>query len=159
MLSVVGYFGLMYAIIVASWVGGRWIARRQQWAAPGERIPLMACALFLLFPFWPYARVTAQTVWHEKELRPAVQQSLVKADTDGTPIANFRVLTVTHRFARVYVVQTDTGGPRSASNPGIGTVFVLSRTGTDWKYNYHRNVWSDGGNAEGNVFPPYPEGM
>ncbi len=159
MLSTVGYFGLMYGVIAFAWIFGRAIAHRRIGAAFQEKVPLTACGLFLLFPFWPYAHVAAQTAWYEKELRPVVQQSLPEADTDGTPIANFRVLTVTRRFARVYVVQTDTGGPRNADNPGIGTVFALSRTKTGWKYNYHRNVWSDNGNAEGNVFPPYPEGM
>jgi len=123
------------------------------------RLAPFALAVTLL-PWTPYAVVALQTAAFGPALRPYVITSF---DTSGgmagnptRPLLRYRVLSISPRLASVYVVQPCglDGKPGNCA-----TVIDLKRTASGWDLDDYSTIWSDCGNATGNIFPPYPEGQ
>lgn len=161
MLFTTAYFLFAYVLVVFPLIGFVRAVERKRNGPPSlwrRRRFYTACVLLLLAPLFPYAQVVVQTALFGSVLRPVVEKSFDKTDTTGSPIALLRVLSITPKNASVYVIQTDNGGPRTEDNIGVGIIYDLVHTPLGWKYQKYRWIWSDGGSAEGNTFPPYPEG-
>jgi hypothetical protein len=110
----------------------------------------LAWSLFwLCLPLTPYLVVEIQTALLVKSLTPSVQQA-IELDGGGGPILMLKVLRVRPAGATVYVIN----GTRTCSG---GQTYDFKRTSQSWKYErYYNTIYSDcGGNADGNVFPPY----
>ena len=118
-----------------------------------HRITLLAA--YWLCPLLPYAAIEAQTAILQPFLRPAISSAL-QADGEHQRFKTCKVLLFAPWAASVYVVTEVSPGPSDKPcNVGLQMNLVLTRYG--WHQNGDMNcVWSDGGNADGNIFPPYP---
>lgn len=116
-----------------------------------------ACVL-LISPLIPYGVVEVQTATYKYELIPPTRKEL---RDQGFPdrLRAFKVLAISSNKARVYaVVPCDPSSKTSGYN---GVVLNLKRVSGRWQSNDNPDyaldgVWSDCGNADGNIFPPYP---
>lgn len=110
---------------------------------------------YWLCPLLPYAAVEVQTAIFQPLLRPAVSAALQEYGGHGR-YKNCKVLLFAPWAASVYVVtEVSPGAPDKSYNAGLQMDLVLTRHG--WSQDGDMGcVWSDGGNADGNVFPPYP---
>jgi hypothetical protein len=118
-----------------------------------QRLTLLAA--YWLCPLLPYAVVEAQTIIFQPWLRPAIAAAL-RDDGEHERYKNCKVLLVMPWAASVYVVtEVSPGLPEKPYNAGLQMDLVLTLRG--WRQQGAMGcIWSDEGNADGNVFPPYP---
>jgi len=111
--------------------------------------------LYWLIPVMPYAVVEAQTDFGLQNLRPAISAGL-QQDGEHSRFKDCKVLSLTPWVASVYVVsECSPGLPDKPYNIGLTMDLAPSRQG--WhEIGEPNGIWSDGGNADGNIFPPYP---
>ncbi|MES2462278.1 MAG: hypothetical protein V4671_16955 [Armatimonadota bacterium] len=112
----------------------------------------------MLLPFTPYAVVATQTSLYRAEMEPAVRRAL--ADGIGgadDPIRIMRVLKISPSYAEVYIVQPYARIGGIWTDEAVGLVIRFGKTPNGWQYQEYDCVWSDGGSADGNTFPPYLE--
>ena len=127
--------------------------RRKPSISRKHRMALLGA--YWLCPLLPYAAVEAQTAILQPFLRPAIS-ALLQEDGEHQRYKTCKVLLFAPWAASVYVVtEVSPGAPDKPYNVGLQMNFVLTRHG--WHQEGDVNcVWSDGGNADGNIFPPYP---
>lgn len=118
--------------------------------------PLIAC-LVPLVPLIPYFVVGVETLMLGWTLKPAIESELHRAgDTDK--VRTVRVLWPVWGGAHIYFIQ-DCGGVGTIKGRTGATIDIVRKDGT-WKMAGEPDfVWTDCGNAEGNIFPPYLEGF
>jgi hypothetical protein len=153
MMLFIGYFLVSYALVsplsIVLWVLSGRAAREWRW-------PLRyAAGVVLLLPLAPYVIVESQTAVLGPRLRAEVQRALRDIDGGNGEIHSLRVLSVRGGDVAAYVVSPCsphlTRGRRAAS------VIHLRNSEGGWRYTGDwETVWSQCGNADGNVFPPYP---
>ena len=117
----------------------------------------------LLLPLLPYAIVAAQTALFGTIMRRPVRQALLDTGMSDGNISGMRVMAITPWESVVEVIEPCTGGMntdikgRPLTGQDAQTV-TLVRRGSVWRLEDYDTVWSDCGSADGNTFPPYPEG-
>ncbi len=157
MLDVAIYLFIAYIVILgpAFFFVRAHIARRTPGLSATHR--LFFFSLYWLCPLLPYAAVEGQTIVLQPLLRPAISAAL-REDGEHDRYKNCKVLLLTPWAAMVYVVsEVSPGLPEKPYNTGFTMTLVPTRHG--WiKQGEMDCVWSDGGSADGNVFPPYPTG-
>lgn len=121
-----------------------------------------ACVL-LLVPLVPYALVEVQTALFGRVLAPAARMALDRCSMcaePNTPILTQRVMKITPLSANVYVSMPCVGlYPQQKGKCGL--ILYLHKKNGEWAFEDGdwAAVWSDCGSAEGNTFPPYPDGF
>jgi hypothetical protein len=150
------YMTLAYAgmglLALALWKAMKPRTSPQRWGA------WYGTAFLAAVPILPYLAVEARTAAHYRSLAPAVRQALRQ---DGGPdqFLYFRVLSSTAREARVLVVaECAPGSAARGKRMGLALEFRRQKRGWTWSGGGD-TVWSDCGDASGNVFPPFPEGL
>ncbi len=146
------YFLLVYLVVLApAFAYLRWRTHRRTLSFSRRHVTILTAAYWLL-PFLPYVAVEAQTVVFRPLLLSSVQAAL-KEDGDNSRFKTCKVLMFSPLGASVYVVTVPEG-----EHYNFGMTFTLLPTASGWKLDNEGIdcIWSDGGNADGNIFPPYP---
>ena len=140
-----------------------WLVTRRQGQGRDRRRAALACTALLL-PWLPYLAVGAQSALFGPGLRPAVRRAFLECGgmcgEAGDTVLTYRVLRITPWDAQVYLVIPCHGLERDEANhlDTTATVINFKRTPHGWQYEGYDTPWSDCGSAEGNVFPPDPQG-
>lgn len=145
MFEVAFYLLVAYVILAALF---RFIPKRLRRKA-------FLFALYWLIPVIPYAIVEIQTYFGLQNLRPGISVGL-QQDGEHRRFKDCKVLLLTPWVASVYVVsECSPGLPDKPYN--IGLTMDLAPSSQGWHEKGEPNgIWSDGGSADGNIFPPYP---
>ena len=150
MLEIILYFGVAYlliALIIA--IGVKWI----RLSALLRKHCLLGWVMLmgvLALPFLPYLTVDVQTAMHRDELEPAVRQAIALIDATAE-VQDTKVMSIDRRSANVLVTYRATYGYRAAD------LVRVSRVHGRWCFRGdYTTIWSEGGSADGNTFPPYP---
>lgn len=164
LLLTITYFALTYSIaviiIVALWL--KVLKRDDHEKLKGvisERSKsgvFLTAVILLILPLAPYIQVWVQTVLYARILTPTVNKAL-SINYDNKKVSSLRVLSITARSAKVYVITPCSTSPSLDQNKYVGQIINISRHDDQWQYTGDYDVvWSDCGNADGNTFPPYP---
>ena len=139
---------LIYGVIArwGPWRGGSNANRRR-------RVLIPLAVVLLALPLAPYAIVEAQTRIYAKSVLPAVRQAMRQIGFEDQ-IRDLKVLSIWRAGAKIYVVTPCMG----STSDYRACVVELRKSGNEWKFKEGTDeiVWSDGGSAHGNIFPPYP---
>ena len=155
MLEMAFYFVGVYLFVLApafAFFRERLVRRRPNISCK-HRIALLGS--YWLCPLLPYAVIEAQTAIFQPFLRPAIGAAL-REDGEHEQYKNCKVLLFAPWVASVYVVtEVSPKVPDESYNVGLQMQLMLTPRG--WRQQGDiAAIWSDGGNADGNVFPPYP---
>ena len=149
------HFLFAYLVVLApAFAYWRWRLRRRTQSFSRRQTSILVVG-FWLSPLLPYGVVEVQTAFWQPLLRPAISAAL-QADGEHAGYKNCKVLLIGPGFANVYVVtEVSPGLPDKPYNAGLQFDLMLTR------HSWHQEgdigcIWSDGGNADGNVFAPYP---
>jgi len=157
LLYVLFSYALVAMVILAVW-------RRsvEPWKAKGlyttRHKTVYGCGILALclLPLLPYAVVEWRTYRYGSTLLPAVIEAMREIDI-GEPnetVTSHKVLSITDKYARVYVVTPCHSG--WYGDGFVSTLIDLVKTPDGWQFQGQwATPWSDCGNADGNVFPPY----
>lgn len=153
------YFMLSYALVVIA-ILALWKRSVEPRKAKGlyttRYKTLYGCGVLALclLPLLPYAIVEWRTFRYGNALMPAVIDALKEIGEPGEKITSYKILSITNKYARVYVVtpcHSDWYG-----DGFVSTQIDLVKTPNGWRFQGQWTTpWSDCGNADGNVFPPY----
>jgi hypothetical protein len=167
MLEVVLYFVVSYtiAVLAARMLASRLASTRyagvSRHAMTRKRcLRASLVGFILLLPVQPYVAVAVQGVLFAKHLRPFVSAAVANSGY-GPEIYELRVLAFDGLTARVYAVtQCNCFAPSSCRIGRVGIELLLTRHGDNWVTTDDPDsvVWTDCGNADDNVFPPFPSG-
>jgi hypothetical protein len=114
--------------------------------------------LLLFLPILPYVIVEFKTFFYKDEILPAVRNALREIGS-SEEIFSLKVLLVSRKQAVVYVVTPCTQQREADATQYVAETIELLRTHNSWEFaGEYSCIWSDCGNADGNVFPPYPSG-
>jgi len=156
MFEIMLYFGA-YALAAILLLGLNAVfafdERRRQSAAVRaveRKKRLRVWIIALALPFVPYAAVETQTALFGHGVTPAIRVTRM-AEGEEDQVLFLRILWITPVSARVYAVF-----PNAAAGGAGGFTYTLRRKSGRWVCEANEEVvWSDSGNADGNVFPPY----
>ncbi len=112
----------------------------------------------VILPFLPYLWVECQTLAARRWCQPLVQQAVQATEGKPMPIQRFKVLWLSPRKLRVYVVLPCSSSTSTAGlGKRTGIVYEFKRVGARWILTGWEGVWSECGSAKGNAFPPYAD--
>lgn len=158
LLLTITYFILTYLLavltIIALWL--KVIARADyEKLKKRKRAVCLVAVILLILPSSPYIQVWIQTVLYAGVLTPTVNKAL-SINYDDKQILSLRVLSITETSAKVYVITPCSTSPPLNQNRFVGQIINISKHNGQWQYmDDYDVVWSDCGNADGNIFPPY----
>ena len=119
--------------------------------------------LILACPLIPYGLIETQTFLFGTKLINSTKMGLRAEGMDGQ-ILTLKVLSINVNIAKVYVIvkrqsllpTTFLSGDSKLEPCVSAHIFELRRNAEKWRYSTDlRDVWSDCGSANGNIFPPY----
>jgi hypothetical protein len=112
--------------------------------------------VLLSLPLIPYALVAFQTALFLPSLRPALQAAVASEYGSEVQPSIIRVLRI-YPVPVVYAVIPCDDGVTETSR--VGLVYRFEQAEEGWRWDRVPDAaWSDCGSAQGNTFPPYPEG-
>jgi len=155
MVGIIAYFGISYAVLALVFVFVlRGVYKRITLSGRIRRIlQISIAALVILLPLLPYLLVEFNTLLHKSELQQTIDMAL-KKDNVTSPPKVFKVLGYNKKCARIYVVSA----PRNNPSKPFGEIIELHKGKYGWVRSGEADtVWSSGGNANGVIFPPYPD--
>ncbi len=151
--EVAVYFVISYALMLgltavlsrARFLRNMRTGRRRGWLS-------VLAALLLLLPLLPYGIVGYLTYRYVDSVRPAMYGALTDLGTTPEGVRSVRVMGISDYEASVLVVYTVSGNRGYA----VADIVSLKKLAGHWSFaGDYATVWSDGGNADGNTFPPY----
>ena len=150
-----GSFYVAFYVAAAYAVVGPWayyVFRRRRANMRARRTSWLVALAILLVPLLPYIAVEALTATLGRQLVTATQRSRDWAG-NRAPVVSYKVLWAGPQEAHLYLVAPCDNPP---DEENAGYLFRLRRSGRTWSVvDTPECIWSDCGNAEGNVFPPY----
>lgn len=148
MVHIIAYLIISYAMLILV----AWYVIEHRTLRP-VTFRVLAVAILLIMPLLPYGIVDLQTILYRQHLAAAVKQAMCNPMLCDFDITNLRVIRKWPRRAVVYVIVSG----RGESSECAGFTLELVRVDGQWRPSENWDViWADGGNAHGNVFPPYP---
>lgn len=151
--------GVMFYLLIKTMfrrVGVVLLARRSRlfW----QTVSGLFIVLLLLLPTMPYVMVEFKTRFYKAELLPAIHNALREIGS-SEEIFSLKVLLINRKQAVVYVVTPCAEQKEADATQYVAETIELLRTHNRWRFlGEYSCIWSDCGNADGNVFPPYPSG-